>query len=83
MKFIGTIIDRSYFLPYHKEKDGRLYIYKICEWCGEEAEMGYSKLDHSNAVIAPNHHCQRDKHLYCAAESPREDGFLFIKNNGQ
>jgi len=81
-RFVGTIIDPSYFQVYERIKDNKLYYYKICSWCGEERDLGFSKLDGRDRIITSHHTCRRDKHLFCIIDRPstwQHRGFMFIK----
>lgn len=46
-KFIGTIIDKSYFDTYHIVKGNNIYQKRICPHCMEEVEEGFERIDHN------------------------------------
>ncbi len=46
-RYIGTIIDKSYFEIYHTIKGNNAYSKRICSICLEEIELGFEKINHN------------------------------------
>ncbi len=43
-RHLGVIIDKSYFDTYHIIKGNNAYSMRICPYCMEEVELGFSKV---------------------------------------
>ena len=64
MKFIGTIIDKSYFEPYRViNKYNNHHLYKICKICLEPIDLGFSKDENSGFAGTLPHICEKFKEV--------------------
>ncbi len=61
-KFIGTIIDKSYYQFYEiKDKYNHLHSFKICRICNEPIDLGFRKDDNSGFAGTLPHICEKFK----------------------
>lgn len=77
-KFIGTIVDKSYYQEYQKKIGDRIYYYRICPYCEKEIHKGFSHLDGDSYAIAPAHNCDRWKDLRPQPKMPEFEWGQFI-----
>ena len=57
-KFIGTIIDKSYYQTYQRIKGDKIFYYRICPFCEEELDEGSSALDGGRKTAVLPHICE-------------------------
>ena len=69
-KFIGTIIDKSYF-DFFKKNDN---LYQICYSCGEPRLLR----DKDGLTRGKKHYCKDDKLYWAYGNQLTDNGFIFI-----
>ena len=86
---IGTVIDRSYYLPFLRQINGNTYERQMCPYCDEEIELGYYKgFENAPYSVAPPHQCKswvdeaRHRNGYLTNYILPVEGFIFLKEPG-
>ena len=87
MKHIGTIIDKSYFESYNIIKGNNNYLKRICPYCEEEIELGFSRVGENGGFAGTlPHECKNwideARHKVGAIEKYYlpDKGFIFTPN---
>ena len=57
-KFIGTIIDKSYYQIYQRTKGNKIFYYRICPFCDKELDEGSSNLNGGDRTEVLSHICE-------------------------
>jgi len=69
-KFIGTIIDKSYF-DFYKESDN---LYQMCYSCDKPRLLR----DKDGLTRGKKHYCEGNKFYWIYGKQLADDGFIFI-----